>query len=182
MTEFKEWPFSIDPDSISGFIEACEDRLVRTEKDMKGFYQIDSDDDEVVYEVYEMEGPHSTNLAMTIMKPGKVGNEYYMTKGHFHENTKADEIYFCLSGKGILLLQSKEGRVKFMEMEKGVVAYVPCGWAHRTINIGKEDFVFVAVYPKDAGHDYGTIEKNGFKSIVVEKNGVLVVVPNPSQD
>ena len=47
-------------------------------------------------------------------------------------------------------------------MRPGTVAYVAPCWAHRTVNTGSEPFVFLAVYHGDAGHDYGTIETEGF--------------------
>jgi glucose-6-phosphate isomerase len=53
-------------------------------------------------------------------------------------------------------------------MERGTLAYVPPYWAHRTVNAGDEPFVFFAVYPGQAGHDYGTIETTGFAQRVFE--------------
>jgi glucose-6-phosphate isomerase len=35
------------------------------------------------------------------------------------------------------------------------------------------------VYPGNAGHDYGTIETQGFKKLVVEKAGKPDIVDNP---
>ena len=61
-------------------------------------------------------------------------------------------------------------------MGPGVVAYVPPHWAHRTVNTGSEPFVFLAIYPGDAGHDYGTIETEGFPQRVVERDGQPAVV------
>jgi glucose-6-phosphate isomerase len=52
-------------------------------------------------------------------------------------------------------------------MEHGTVAYVPPRWAHRTVNTGDEPFVFFAVYPGQAGHDYGAIEETGFTQRVL---------------
>jgi len=42
-----------------------------------------------------------------------------------------------------------------------------------------EDLVTFFVYPGNAGHDYGTIETQGFRKLVVERNGVPVIVDNP---
>jgi glucose-6-phosphate isomerase len=36
------------------------------------------------------------------------------------------------------------------------------------------------VYPGDAGHDYGTIEEQGFRKLVLKKNGAPQVVDNPA--
>jgi glucose-6-phosphate isomerase len=35
------------------------------------------------------------------------------------------------------------------------------------VNTGEEPFIFFAVYPGQAGHDYGTIEKTGFPQRVL---------------
>ncbi|MFW6181989.1 MAG: glucose-6-phosphate isomerase family protein, partial [Spirochaetota bacterium] len=53
-------------------------------------------------------------------------------------------------------------------------------WAHRSINTGhNEPLISLAVYPGDAGHDYGSIETAGFKHVVVERGGEPRVVENP---
>jgi glucose-6-phosphate isomerase len=62
-------------------------------------------------------------------------------------------------------------------MEPGTVAYVPPRWAHRTVNTGDETFVFFAVYHGDAGHDYGTIETEGFPQRVLARDGGVAVMP-----
>ena len=52
-------------------------------------------------------------------------------------------------------------------------------WAHRSVNTGAEDLVMFFVYPGNAGHDYGTIEQQGFRKLVVERDGHPQVVDNP---
>jgi glucose-6-phosphate isomerase len=138
--------------------------------------------DRLIYEVYavdlpEEEGhmPHST----TIIYPGRVGDEYHMTKGHFHAKRDRAELYMGLAGEGVLLLQTGEGVVRSVAMEPGTLAYVPPYWAHRTINTGEQPFVFLAVYPGDAGHDYGTIEGQGFAQILVRRDGQPTLIDNP---
>ena len=64
-------------------------------------------------------------------------------------------------------------------MEPMRIVYVPPYHAHRTINTGNEPFIFLAVYPSDAGHDYGSIAEKGFSKIVVEKDGKVEVMYNP---
>ena len=168
-------------------LERYEDIVVRRASDMRGFYQ-DSEalediikrEDPVIYEVYavpkEKEGELS--YAITVLHPGRVGREYFMTKGHYHSKRDRAELYISLKGRGLLLMQ-KDGEVQWFEMEKGDVVYVPPFYAHRSINIGKEDFVFFAIYPSDAGHDYGSIAERGFAKIVVECKNGYEVVDNP---
>ena len=77
------------------------------------------------------------------------------------------EVYLGLSGHGYLLLMTEEGGKAATPMGPGTVAYVPPCWAHRTVNTAEEPFVFLAVYPGQAGHDYGTIEQTGFPQRVL---------------
>ena len=67
-----------------------------------------------------------------------------------------------------------------IEMVAGSAAYVPPYWAHRTVNVGVEDFVFFSVWEARAGHDYGTIERDGFRKLVVTREGQPAVVDNPN--
>jgi len=64
-------------------------------------------------------------------------------------------------------------------MTPGRAVYVPAHYAHRSINTGNELLVSLAIYPGDAGHDYGSIETSGFKHLVVDKNGKPVTIENP---
>jgi glucose-6-phosphate isomerase, archaeal len=64
-------------------------------------------------------------------------------------------------------------------MARGTINYVPGGWAHRSVNVGDESPVFLAVFPADAGYDYRTIEEQGFPVLVVARDGAPEVVPNP---
>ncbi|OYT59934.1 glucose-6-phosphate isomerase [Euryarchaeota archaeon ex4484_178] len=168
-------------------LEKYADKVVRKASNMRGFY-IDSEalermieqEDPIIYEVYAV--PHENegelSYAITVLHPGKVGNEYFMTKGHYHSKRDRAELYIALKGRGLLLMQ-RDNEVQWVEMEKGDIIYVPPYWAHRSINIGDEDFAFLAIYPGDAGHDYGTIAKKGFAKIVVEENGKYTVLDNP---
>ncbi len=134
--------------------------------------------DPLVYEVYQYDLPAYAGELIpctTILAPGRVGDEYFMTKGHFHEVRERGEIYHCVSGHGMLVL-ALDDRAETVEMGPGVVAYVPPCWAHRTVNTGDEPFVFLAVYPGDAGHDYGTIETEGFPVRIVDRDGTATVI------
>ncbi len=137
----------------------------------------------LIYEVYEAtQNPKEAGQLLystTIIRPGKVGAEYFMTKGHYHAKGECAELYYGLLGEGYLLLQTPEGEVSLQRIVPGAAAYVPPYWGHRTINTGTENFVFLAVYPADAGYDYKTIAERGFASILVERDGAPTLVPNP---
>ncbi|MEW6579937.1 MAG: glucose-6-phosphate isomerase family protein [Chloroflexota bacterium] len=137
----------------------------------------------LIYEVYEAaQNPKEAGhllYSTTIIRPGKVGAEYFMTKGHYHAKEECAELYYGLLGEGYLLLQTPEGEVSLQRIVPGAAAYVPPYWGHRTINTGTENFVFLAVYPAEAGYDYKTIAERGFASILVERDGVPTPIPNP---
>lgn len=148
----------------------AEDRFQR---DMEGFFlATPPTPDELVYRVIPMPPPrtHYAEIACstTVLQPGTVDGEYYMTKGHFHEVRDRSEIYIGLSGTGMLLQATDDGRHHVEPIHRGTVNYVPGGWAHRSVNVGDEPLVFFAAYIGDAGQDYGTILTHGFPVIVCE--------------
>ncbi len=182
-------PFVSNVDLHSGVITDSAMVLQRHLADMRGLYA-DSDAEAallagnpLIYEVFygantpEVEG--QLGYCTTVIQPGKVGDEYFMTKGHFHAKGDRAEVYYGLHGEGYLLLQTPEGEVNVQPMKAGVVAYVPPYWGHRTINVGSGNFVFLAVFPADAGYDYKAIADKGFASLVVERTGSPAVIPNP---
>jgi glucose-6-phosphate isomerase, archaeal len=137
----------------------------------------------VVYEVFEATGnPETLGLlrySTTVLRPGKVGDEYFMTKGHYHALADRAELYYCLMGEGYLLLQTPEGQITAQPYSPGAMVYVPPYWGHRSINKGKDTLVLLAVYPADAGYDYKTIAERGFAALVVERGGKPQIVENP---
>jgi len=179
----------VDFDPISG-LSKSRSSIRRKLSNMKGiFYDKAAYDaalskgDPLVYEFYEMGVPHSSGdvaYGTTITYPGKIGDEYHMTKGHFHTALDTAEVYFCLGGHGLMLMENPEGDVEVQEFRKGQVVYVPCRYAHRGINISV-DRPLIAFFacPGHAGHDYGTIATKGFRKLVVERNGKPTLIDNP---
>jgi glucose-6-phosphate isomerase len=176
MAKHGEWPFGITPENYPEFIGRCSEHITRRGDDLAGHYLERPDPDAVIYEVYEAEPVGGACLALTVIKPGKVGREYHMTKGHYHEDPQAGELYFCLKGRGMLVLQTRDGNTAEIALEPGSAASIPPGWAHRTVNVCKDDFVMLAVFSADAGHDYAAIERDGFLKRVVEQKGKPQVV------
>ena len=132
----------------------------------------------LIYKFYNVQIPEENGHlqhCISIVYPGKIGNEYYMTKGHFHKTKETSEIYLTLKGRGKLVMQTPDQKVRVLDMKEGSVSYIPPYWAHRTVNIGDEPLIFFGVYRGDAGHNYGIIEKKGMAVIVVEEEGKPVV-------
>ena len=79
-----------------------------------------------------------------------------------------------------MVMETPEGAWSVAELAPGKVLYVLPRWAHRAVNTSEdEDLVFFFVYPAHAGHDYGTIEAQGFRKRIVEENGQPVFIDNP---
>ncbi len=138
--------------------------------------------DRLLYEVYVTKLPEEAGQILhctTVIHPGKIGSEFHMTKGHYHARREEGEVYLGLSGDGCLVMQTQEGATDVQFMKPGTAAYVPPYWAHRTINIGEAPFVFFAAWAGDAGHDYGTIERDGFRKLIVDAGGRVEVTDNP---
>ncbi len=103
--------------------------------------------------------------------PGRVGNEYFMTRGHFHENFETAEYYWCIQGEGMLILMDIAQEIWSEIMKPGSVHYIPGNIAHRVVNTGIEKLVFNACWSSDAGHDYESIDTHGFPVRLFEVNG-----------
>lgn len=184
-------PFSFDiglaADWASQFDRRIERRLSALAgqySDARAYSELRSRGDRVVYEVYEILRPEKCGEllnGLSIVHPGKVGDEFFMTKGHFHCVRDTAEIYLGLRGRGLLLMENESGDWGAEEFHPGRVVYVPPGWAHRSVNLDPEtDLITFFVYPGHAGHDYGTIETQGFRKLVVQSGDGYRLVDNPA--
>ena len=182
-------PVLADFDLQSG-LSASREPIRRTLSGMKGMFRdaaaFDAalaQEDSLVYEFYDMAVPDSEKdvaYGTSITYPGKVGDEYYMTKGHFHTIIDTAEIYYCLRGHGFMMMETPEGLTEWREFKPGKAVYVPGRWAHRSINVhASEPLITFFAFPGNAGHDYGTIETKGFRKLMVERDGKPTVVDNP---
>ncbi|MEI6288927.1 MAG: glucose-6-phosphate isomerase family protein [Chloroflexota bacterium] len=140
-------------------------------------------EDQLIYEVYEIKRPEVEGellMGISIVHPGKVGNEFFMTKGHFHSVLETSEIYYCMRGEGYMVMETPEGDTSVERLSPGQILYVPPRWAHRSVCTSRqEDLVTFFAYPANAGHDYGTIETQGFKKIVIDGQNGPLIIDNP---
>ena len=129
-------------------------KIVRKFKDMSDKYK-NSDGikgNPTIYNVYIIDFK-TFEAGLTIVNPGNVNGEYYMTKGHRHENP-TKEIYILQGGKGKLMV--KKGKVtKVIDMVKGKNYILPKNWGHRIINTGDKPLEVMTIYSKKAGRGYG---------------------------
>jgi glucose-6-phosphate isomerase len=151
--------------------------------DQDTFQDMLKEEDKLIYEVYEIRRPEVEGeflMGVSIVHPGKVGREYFMTKGHFHSVIDTAEIYYCLRGEGYMVMETPEGETSVEPLAPGKVLYVPPRWAHRSVCTSRqEDLVTFFAYPGNAGHDYGTIERLGFRKLVVEGEHGPETIDNP---
>jgi len=144
-----------DMREASGSAEAVEERL--------------REGNPLIYEVYEVSGGSSEVDELI----------WCMTKGHYHRDPASAEVYLALSGEGFLLFKGTTGKPRALPLRSGSIAHIPPGFAHRMVNTGTEPFIFFAVYPAQAGHDYERMKREGFGLRVLEMDGKpnLVEVP-----
>ena len=154
----------------------------KTFNELKGMYENEQEfqkmlpkwRNRVVYEVWE----HRTSknkgdlvFGTSVMKPGCVGDEFFLTRGHQHQKAYCAETYFCLSGKGVILMESPDGEIKALKLGKGQLVYVPPFWLHRSVNIGDSELVTLFTYNSDAGQNYEILKKRGgMRKRIVQKN------------
>ena len=155
--------------------------LIRKIKDLQGIFVDERarkmmDAETIVYDVSSYfpvkEGTEGgLFFGVTTIYPGKVGDEYFMTKGHFHEQSDRSEYYWGIKGEGMLLLMDRDRNTWAEIMTPGSLHYIPSEIAHRVANTGTQPLSFGACWPSDAGHDYGSIVDHGFSARVIDFDG-----------
>jgi glucose-6-phosphate isomerase len=113
-----------------------------------------------VYDVEMFDTPLNDGalyVGVTHLYAGKIGDEFFMTRGHFHRRREQGEVYFGLRGCGLLLLQTEAGDARLEQVAAGSVHIIPPFTAHRLINTGNETLSSLAVWPGIAGHDYALL-------------------------
>jgi glucose-6-phosphate isomerase len=129
----------------------------------------------LVYSVAAIEpasGPGALHYGVGRLLPGRIGAEYFLTKGHLHTWREAAEIYVGLSGEGMMLLEDEaSGDTRMVPLTPNQVVYVPGHTAHRTVNPGTVPLTYLGVYPAAAGHDYGAIAARNFRGVILERDG-----------
>ncbi|MCK9412674.1 MAG: hypothetical protein M0Q53_10255 [Prolixibacteraceae bacterium] len=122
--------------------------------------------------------PGGLFFGISTIMPGKVGKEYYMTKGHFHAQSDRAEFYWGIQGNGMLILMDRERNTWTEEVSPGSLHYIGGEIAHRLANTGDEKLIVGACWPSDAGHDYEEIAVKGFSACLVEVDGKPALVEN----
>lgn len=178
--------------SPEGGIEGRSRRYEKHLGDMAGVYRDEAawraavaerGADELIYWVDDQryqEGPGALIVGTSTLLPGRYGDEFAVTRGHLHAVADRAELYHCLSGRGVMLLETLDGRSTAIELTPGRAVNVPGHWIHRSVNVGDEPFVTLFCYAADAGQDYGVIsDAGGMKNLVVADGAGWALAPNP---
>ena len=175
-------PAACQIDLGSGAMSEATGRYTKYFRDLAGLYGDDrcfaAMQDEwsarAVYDVCEFRPTEKSGdliFGVTRMSPGKVGDEFFMTRGHIHRNADRPEIYYGQKGQGVMLLESPEGEVRSVVIDPFTVCYVPPYWIHRSVNVGSGDLVMLFCYPADSGQDYRIIETSGGMRVRIVDDG-----------
>ncbi|MBX2999721.1 MAG: glucose-6-phosphate isomerase [Caldilineaceae bacterium] len=173
-------------DPLGGTIEGAP-QIERRLSDMRGAFADEdafnaalAQGDPVLYTLAAVAPAHgdgALHYAIAQIAPGRIGAEYYMTKGHYHAWRPAAEVYIGLSGTGFMLLEEEESHEsRLLPLTPNAIVYVPGHTAHRTINTGEIPLTYLGIYPAAAGHDYGSIATENFRKILVAVNGEPTLV------
>ena len=159
-----------------------ENHVVRLASSMRGHYKdpkaleaLIAQGDPVHYEVFERnvpEEPGQLQFCISKTYPGTVGGECFMTKGHYHAGAGHRGDLPLPAGRGVHADEARQRR----ERVRAVPARAACATCrpsgrHRTVNTGDEPLISFCVYPAEAGHNYGDIEKEGFPVRVFKRAG-----------
>jgi glucose-6-phosphate isomerase len=175
-----------------GGLSGATGRYVKRLADLSGLYgdaaafaaAVAEGGDRVVYEVQDYRPSAAAGdliFGVTRMVPGRIGREYFLTRGHIHARADRPEIYTGEAGRGLMLMESPAGEIRIVEIEPRAICYVPPYWIHRSVNVGDGELVMSFCYPADAGQDYGIIEQAGGmrQRILDDGAGGWVAVDNP---
>lgn len=178
-------PFSQQLDLALGVMSDPSDHIVRRASDMRGYYvdaaaleRLIAQRDPPHYETFECPVPEQygqVKYCVSRLYPGVVGDEFFMTKGHYHAKPETAEVYLCLRGDGYMMMKTAEGECRWERFAPGRLVYAPPYWAHRSVNTGDEPLISLCLYPGDAGHNYGDIRTEGFPKRVLRRGSEIVV-------
>ncbi|MCX7351098.1 MAG: glucose-6-phosphate isomerase [Alphaproteobacteria bacterium] len=178
-------------DVAAGRLDGASNRYEKLFSDLAGLYEderafralLEEKGSSVAYEVTDFKpsaNPGDMIIGVTRMEPGRVGREFYMTRGHIHARPNRPEMYYGERGRGVMLLESPAGEIRTVEITPRAMCYVPPYWIHRSVNVGDEPLVMTFAYPADSGQDYDIIAKvGGMRSrIVTDGKGGWMAVDN----
>lgn len=185
-------PTRLRMSDATGMTEGATGRYEKRLSDLRGLYgdaaAFEAEiavGDRLVYEVREFRPSEAAGdliFGSTRIVPGRIGQEYFLTRGHIHKCAGRPEIYIGRRGHGVMLMESPQGEARTIEILPQTACYVPPYWIHRSVNVGSDDLVMEFCYPADAGQDYAVIERSGGMRhrVVADATGGWALAPNPA--
>lgn len=114
-------------------------------------------------------------LGVSHVHAGKIGNEFYMTRGHLHLKEDTGEYYWGLKGYGLLVMSGPNGESIIQKIEPQSLHYIPGNYAHRLVNTGAETLSVGACWQTESGHNYQA-SQNRFKKRIFSISDEVKVV------
>src|SRR6476660_7725182 len=113
------WPCSVAFEADTAAIPQASAHYQKRLSDLRGLF-LDAEalelrireGDPICYENYAFNQNQDEGdifFGTTILYPGKVGSEYYLTRGHYHGKRDHAETYQALSGSGLVLFEQEDG-------------------------------------------------------------------------
>src|ERR1041384_7652802 len=98
----------------TGSLDGATGRYEKRLSELAGLYAdstafasaLAQDGDPIVYDVEDFRPSGDAGdmiFGVTRMAPGKIGAEYYLTRGHIHAKADRPEIYYGQAGRGLML-------------------------------------------------------------------------------
>ena len=110
------------PDSDANHVSRRLSAMKGQFSDQQAYETLLEREDAQVYEVYEIPRPEvagELRHGVSVVHPGKVGEEFFMTKGHFHAELETAEVYYCLQGEGMMIMETAEGDCSIEQIHAG---------------------------------------------------------------
>src|SRR5688500_11449778 len=113
---------------VDGVMQGATSSYEKRLGDMAGVYRdddafgevlADKGPDFLVYRVEEhrnVDGEGALIIGTSTLQPGRYGDEFAVTRGHLHAKADRAELYYCLSGAGVMLLETLDGRSEALPM------------------------------------------------------------------
>jgi glucose-6-phosphate isomerase, archaeal len=181
-------PTAVQFNLLTGQIEPCSvyeprhvSNLAEMFFDQAEAQRIIAEGDPLVYEIRHTHfATRNSDMALGVstIYSGTIGGEYYMTKGHVHERDDQPEIYYCVRGNGLLLMDDLNGDFQATPFNAGTIVHIPPQYAHRVINTGNDLLVFVSAFHLAAGHNYAQVKEKGFAYRICEVDGQPSLIKN----
>lgn len=171
---------TLDPQS--GALSAHTGRYEKRLRDLAGIYgdeaafdlACSAQGEEIVYSVEDVK-PQAQGgdliFGTTYMEPGRIGAEFFMTRGHIHATANRPETYYGEAGHGVMVMEAPDGEVSVLEIKPRVMVYVPPLWIHRSVNVGDGPLVMSFCYPADSGQNYDVIAQTGGMAVRIVADG-----------